>query len=90
MSQSVGRGHFRDHCRWDVQGYSLSQDTGQTTCDVLGNLCSKVDAKDAVFLNKLEEENKVENLYIYIFKPVAMFPCKAQCVLLNQEVLRVS
>ena len=49
-----------------------------------------MDAKDAVFLNKLEEENKVENLYIYIFKPVAMFPCKAQCVLLNQEVLRVS
>ena len=62
MSQSVGKGHFRDDCRWDVQGYSLSQDTEQTTCDVLGNLCSKVDAKDAVFLNKLEEENKVENL----------------------------
>ena len=50
-----------------MQGYSLSQDTEQTTCDVLGNLCSKVDVKDAVFLNKLEEENKVENLYIYIY-----------------------
>ena len=49
-----------------MQGYSLSQDTKQTTCDVLGNLCSKVDVKDAVFLNKLEEENKVE-IYIYIY-----------------------
>ena len=43
----------------DMQGYSRSQDTEQTTCDA-GNLCSKVDVTDAVFLNKLEEENKVE------------------------------
>ena len=42
-----------------MQGYSRSQDTEQTTCDA-GNLCSKVDVTDAVFLNKLEEENKVE------------------------------
>ena len=59
-----------------MQGYSLSQDTKQTTCDVLGNLCSKVDVKDAVFLNKLEEENKVEiyiYIYIYIFCSVQSF-----------------